>query len=107
MTANWNFEVGAGSPEQTSLLKYLILTAYTLKESQLSGLPGWADGEKYDIEAKGGKLENEDRLFDMLRGLLADRFKMQFRWVTKTQSVYALAVAKGGAKLKPSVKEAA
>jgi uncharacterized protein (TIGR03435 family) len=104
--ANWNSEFGVGGKFSGTNIppKHLILTAYTLKESQLSGLPGWAEGEKYDIQAKAGKLENEDQVFEMLRGLLNERFQLKFHWVTKSQSVYALVIAKGGAKLKPSVK---
>jgi uncharacterized protein (TIGR03435 family) len=39
----------------------------------------------------------------MLRTFLADQFKVQTRFEHREQSVYALVIAKGGPKLKPSV----
>src|ERR1700691_4324141 len=32
--------------------RFLIQFAYQLKDNQLSGLPGWADSDRYDIAAK-------------------------------------------------------
>ena len=64
---------------------------------RLSGLPGWR--ETYDIEAKApantvppGLPESEKRrrMQGMLRGLLADRFKLVMRVEQKTMPVYAL-----------------
>lgn len=73
-----------------------------MKESQISGIPGWADSEKYDIVAKGEGNPTQDQLVAMLQGLLADRFKLNYHQVTKELPVYALVVAKGGIKLQES-----
>jgi uncharacterized protein (TIGR03435 family) len=100
--ANWNYDANGRFSGTNVPLKLLITTAYMLKDSQLSGLPGWADSEKYDIEAKTEGTLDEDRAFAMLRSLLADRFGMQSHWVTKKQAVYALSIARGGVKLQPS-----
>ncbi len=100
--ATWRFDSGGRFAGENISLKFLITTAWTLKESQLSGLPGWADSEKYDIQAKTEGTLSEDQTFAMLRTLLADRFKMTSHWVTKKQSVFALVIAKGGVKLLPS-----
>ena len=76
---------------------------------RLSGLPGWR--ETYDIEAKPpanaiprGLPENEKRarMQEMIRGLLADRFKLVMRVEQKTMPVYALTVASGGPNLQKS-----
>src|SRR5258708_3447866 len=62
---------------------------------RLSGLPGWR--ETYDIEAKApadavqsGLQESEKRrrMQGMIRGLLADRFKLVMRVEQKTMTVY-------------------
>jgi uncharacterized protein (TIGR03435 family) len=66
---------------------------------RLSPLPGWGR-EKYDIEAKGPA--NGAVLQQMIRGLLADRFKLLMRVENKTMSVYALTVAGGGPRLQRS-----
>jgi uncharacterized protein (TIGR03435 family) len=83
-------------------LKFLILTAWQLKDSQLSGLPGWTEVEKYDISAKGESDPAGKKMLPMMQSLVADRFQLRFHWVNKQQTVYALVPAKGGIKLKAS-----
>ena len=71
----------------------------------------WTLRETYDIEAKAvanaippglqGR-EVRSRIQQMIRGLLADRFKLVMRTENKTMSVYALTVAGGGPRLQKS-----
>jgi len=77
--------------------------------SRLSGLPGGR--ETYDIEAKAPanavppglpESEKRGRTQGMIRGLLADRFKLVMRVEEKTMPVYALTVASGGPNLQKS-----
>src|SRR5205823_9595632 len=77
---------------------------------RLSPLPDWTR-EKYDIEAKAPAnaippslqdSEVRSRIQQMIRGLLADRFRLVMRVENKTMSVYALTVASGGPKLQKS-----
>src|SRR5436190_24322104 len=76
---------------------------------RLSGLPGWR--ETYDIEAKAPanavrpglpESEKRGRIRGMIRGLLADRFKLVIRVEQRTMPVYALSVASGGPNLQKS-----
>ena len=76
---------------------------------RLSGVPGWR--ETYDIEAKAPanavpaalpESEKRRRVQAMIRGLLADRFKLAIRVEQKTMPVYALTVASGGQNLQKS-----
>jgi uncharacterized protein (TIGR03435 family) len=76
---------------------------------RLSGLPGWR--ETYDIEANAPanavppglpEREKRDRTQRMMRGLLADRFKLVMRVEQKTMPVYTLTVAPGGPNLQKS-----
>jgi uncharacterized protein (TIGR03435 family) len=71
--------------------------------------PGWR--ETYDIEAKAPanavpaglpEREKQARMKEMIRRLLADRFKLVIRVEQKTMPVYALTVASGGPKLQKS-----
>src|SRR5579862_7944959 len=77
----------------------------------LSTLPDWTLRERYDIEAKAPAnaippslqdSEVRNRIQQMIRGLLADRFSLVMRVENKTMSVYALTVASGGPKLQKS-----
>ena len=82
---------------------------------RLSGLPGWTAPERYDIEAKAPAnaipfgLKSEQvrrRAQQMIRQLLADRFRLVMRVENKRMPVYALSVASGGPKLqKPPVTD--
>jgi len=78
---------------------------------RLSPLPDWTLREKYDIEAKAPAnaippslqdSEVRSRIQQMIRGLLADRFRLVMRVENKTMSAYALTVASGGPKLQKS-----
>jgi uncharacterized protein (TIGR03435 family) len=78
---------------------------------RLSRLPDWTLRDKYDIEAKAPAnaipLSPQDsgvrnRIQQMIRGLLANRFRLVMRGENKTMSAYALTVARGGPKLRKS-----
>ena len=79
---------------------------------RLSPLPNWTLTEKYDIEAKAPAnaippslqdSEVRSRTQQMIRELLADRFKLVMRVENKTMSIYALTVASGGPKVQKLV----
>ena len=78
---------------------------------RLAPLPDWTFREKYDIVAKAPAnaiprslqhSEVRSRVQQMVRGLLADRFRLVMRVENKTMSVYALTVATGGPQLQKS-----
>ena len=87
--------------------------AYKIPEPQILGGPEWLNSERFDIEAKVdeattaqleklGQEERDQLEQQLMQQLLADRFKLSVHWETKDQPVYALVVAKGGAKLTPA-----
>jgi len=91
----------------------LIQAAYGLAEPYwISGAPGWTEKDSYDVDAKvdeadipaWSKLTPIQRN-QMLRQMLAERFKLKYHWETKDLDDFALVVAKGGpnaANLKPA-----
>jgi len=86
-------------------LRDLIRTAYEVKDYQISGLESLGsamDAQRFNIQATLPNGATEKQVPQMLQALLADRFKVVVRRETKDQAVYALLVAKGGPKLKPS-----
>jgi uncharacterized protein (TIGR03435 family) len=86
----------------TSLnLKDYIGSAYKLKIYQIEG-PDYMGSERFDINAKLPAGASESQVPEMLKALLADRFKMTAHTETKDFPVYALVVAKGGLKMKES-----
>lgn len=90
-------------------LKFLLEAAYNVKDSQISGVPGWASSEHYNIDAKADDSaaeamrkmspdERKDALMLMLQSLLEDRFKLALHHESKEMQIYALVVAKNGPK---------
>ncbi len=91
----------------------LVAFAYDVpvQSPRLSGLPGWAIRDRYDIEAKAPadavppSFQGSDvrsRIEPRLRALLIDRFGFQMRVENRMMPVYALRVARGGPKLEKS-----
>lgn len=100
---------GRFTTRNNSLL-YLIEYAYDMKQSQIEGLPAWADSEKYDIDAKVDdpaaiqeKTLSRDEKVKLaktrVRSMLADRFELRLHHETREMPVLELIAAKGGPKL--------
>jgi uncharacterized protein (TIGR03435 family) len=86
-------------------LSTLIPLAFRVPENQVTG-PDWMRTQNFDIQAKLPAGASEEQIPEMLQALLADRFKLVVHRENKEQSVYALVVAKGGLKIKPSATQA-
>jgi len=85
-------------------LVLLMQRAYGVMDWNVTGGPGWIRTDRFDVAAKAnvqGDL-TEAALQPMLAKLLADRFKLMLHHSSTQTSGYALEVAKGGPKLKPS-----
>jgi len=82
-------------------LTQIISFAFDVQAKQVIGLPEWADTDKFDIDGKpdGEGAPNGKQWKNMIRKLLADRFKLTFHKDKKELSVYVLSVSKTGAKL--------
>jgi uncharacterized protein (TIGR03435 family) len=87
-------------------LTNLIAMAYKLKPHQIAG-PDWMKSTLWEIHAKLPEGANKEQINEMMQSLLAERFKLIFHRENREQSVYALAVAKAGLKIKPAVEEPA
>jgi uncharacterized protein (TIGR03435 family) len=76
----------------------LITFAFELHQSQVSGLPGWAETEGYTIVAKlpqGGD-PTDVQIRTMLKNLLQSRFGLSFHTENRQLSVYAIRMGKNG-----------
>ncbi len=82
-------------------LKDYIGMAYGVKPQQIEG-PDWLGQARFDLAATIPADGSAAQLEGMLQSLLADRFKMTMHREKKEFPVYALGVARGGAKLQPS-----
>ena len=70
-------------------LANLITYAYDLKSYQVIGGPDWAQTERFDIAAKaeGDATVSKEQVREMLKTLVADRFKVQLHQETKEMPV--------------------
>lgn len=93
-------------------LRSLVYSAYDIiMESQVSGMPGWAESDPYDVDVKVDAQtaeswkdmpykEREKQEQPMLQALLADRCHFRAHQETKELPVYDLVIDKGGLKMK-------
>ena len=80
-------------------LKELIAYAYKLRVYEING-PDWMVTDRFDIAARMPDGASKDDVPDMLRALLAERFKLAAHQEMQDQPVLGLVVGKSGPKLK-------
>ncbi len=101
-------DAGGGIMYRAYTLRQLIMEAYRLRPYQLSGGPGWVNGELFNIEAKppANSAAARVKLTDprttpppdellMLRSLLADRFQLELSKEERQGTVYSLEPVRG------------
>lgn len=87
--------------------KLLVMLAYDVQDSQITGGPGWFSTEKWDIDAKcDDNRHSPEETKHMLRKLLEDRFSLKTHPETQQRPVYVLTVGNKGPKFKESEKTA-
>ena len=87
-------------------LKGLLINAYDVKDYLISGLTGWANSDRFDINAKIADMDADalkkvtgEQRQAMLQQLLADRFHLKVHLQTEVLPIYEMVVAKGGPKI--------
>jgi uncharacterized protein (TIGR03435 family) len=82
--------------------------AYDLKGYQISGGPGWATTDRYDINAKaeGEGTPDASQIRLMIQRLLTDRFQAKFHREMREIPVYVLVIGKNGPRFKESAPDA-
>ena len=82
-------------------LKDFIGTAYGVKPQQISG-PDWLGQERFDLAATIPPDGSPAQIPQMMRALLADRFRMTMHTEEREFPVYMLGLTKDGPKFQPS-----
>jgi uncharacterized protein (TIGR03435 family) len=72
----------------------LITFTFELHLTQVSGLPGWAETEGYEIVAK--LPGSDDQIRTMLKNLMQSRFGLSFHTEKRELSVYTISIGKNG-----------
>lgn len=83
----------------------LIQTAYKVKSWQISGGPGWAATDRYDIDAKTTGNPSFQEKMEMFQPLLVDRFQLKVHHETRQMPTYLLMPGRNGPKLQATPSE--
>jgi uncharacterized protein (TIGR03435 family) len=87
-------------------LKEMIVLAWRILPSQISGGASWMETERYDIVAKPEKTPAQNEIPLMIQSLLADRFQLKMHQETKEVATYSLVMARKDGKPGPQLVEA-
>jgi hypothetical protein len=91
-------QIGAPSPgrfhAENVWLRFLVQVAWNVKDYQVSGGPGWAASDRYDIEATTVTKASFEQMRLMLQTLLEDRFQLVLHRDSKEAPVYELVLAR-------------
>ena len=81
-------------------MRRIIASSFRVQDKMVFG-PAWLDSMRYDIVGKGPdpNVANPE-VWEMMRSLLRDTFKLRYHVEKREIPVFALTVAKGGARLK-------
>ncbi|HEY1306767.1 MAG TPA: TIGR03435 family protein [Vicinamibacterales bacterium] len=85
-------------------LESIIRYAYNVQPFRLIGVPAWTREERYDIAAKAARPISEDERRLMMRALLVDRFHLNARFESRTQTVYVMKPVRADQRLGPGLK---
>lgn len=105
--SNGNFRIGGHRISiENQTVSSLISIAFALHQKQIVDGPGWFSTQRYDIvgQADLEGVPNLQQIQEMLQKLLVSRFDLRFHRGKRELSVYAIRVAKGGAKLARSAE---
>src|SRR5262249_52183427 len=70
-----------------------------LQDNQIVGGPKWLFEDRFDVKGTGTASGGDGPLFDKLKSLLKDRFKLVTHVETREQSMFALVLARNDGKL--------
>ena len=79
-------------------LKRAVGLAYRPVQEFVGG-PDWINTDRFDIEGSVEGTPTQDQMLEMLRSLLADRFKLAVHRETRQMPAYALTLARGDGSL--------
>ena len=86
--------LGSGAFNRRTTVAALITYAYELQDPQLGGGEDWVRTERYDVSARAGREVSQAELREMVKALLADRFKLRVRTETREAPILELRLAR-------------
>ena len=87
---------------QNAWVRFLIQTAWNVKDFQITGGPAWAASDRYDIDAKTSDRAKFGQTRELLQALLEERFHLAVHRETRELPVLLLTIAKNGIRFEVS-----
>ena len=84
-------------------LRNMIRNFYRIQTFQMTGGPDWVDTDRWDIVAKADGDPPPERMLEMVKTLVAERFKLVTHHETRELQIYALVVGKADGRLGPQL----
>lgn len=84
-------------------LRRVMGLAY-LPMQEFVGGPSWINTDRFDVEGKSEGTPNREQMREMLRSLLADRFRLVVHRETRPMPAYALVLARADKKTGPQLR---
>ena len=91
--------VGSGIFNRSTSVARLIAEAYEVQDFQLSGGEDWVRTERYDVAARAGREVSQAELREMVKALLADRFRLRVRTETREMPILELRVERSDGRV--------
>jgi uncharacterized protein (TIGR03435 family) len=85
-------------------LESIIRAAYDVQSFRMTGLPRWANEERFDISARASRPITEAERKLMMRALLVDRFRLKARMEPREQTVYVMTRVRPDGPLGPGLR---
>jgi len=86
-------------------LEALIRSAYDLRADETIAGPTWLDTDFFEIDAVMAPETTSSQFREMLKNLLADRFKLKVHRAVKGAPIWAILLAKSGPRMKLSAQQ--
>lgn len=101
---SWSPPGTGGFTARSLPLARLIMLAYGIEDDQIANKPAWLEADLFDVAAKpsGNISLSREELKPLLQSLLRERFHLVIHTETRPMPGYALIVAKGGPRLRPT-----
>jgi uncharacterized protein (TIGR03435 family) len=96
---------GSGVFNRSTTVARLIAEAYEVQDFQLSGGEDWVRTERYDVAARAGREVSQTELRQMVKALLADRFKLRVRTETREMPILELQLARSDGRVGTNLKD--
>jgi uncharacterized protein (TIGR03435 family) len=95
---------GGGLNASAVTPRFLIRFAYAIDNSLIISVPAWAESTRFDVVATG-RAGSLDATREMMRAMLADRFRLRAHVETREMPVYVLTTRRADGRLGPQIRE--